>query len=76
MGCNAAALEVVATIHEVVNKEPHLVMTKTADGGKTSGSAMGERDRRNIEGELYRELSRYYPRVLGAWTHQKLLSEG
>jgi hypothetical protein len=76
MGYNAAALEVVATIHEVVSKEPHLVMTETTNGRNISGSAMAERSRRNIEDELYRELSRYYPRVVGAWTHSKLLSKG
>jgi hypothetical protein len=77
INCNAVAAEIIPMIRPSVYPEPCLLTgagKRTAEGSK---NADDEFDRRNVERELYQELSRYYP--LGrrkAWARRPLLLEG
>lgn len=75
--CNPAAVEAIPKIRSVANQEPYLrtLNTRGIEAEGSSTHVRYERERRNIERGLYRELSRYYPRSKGAWTRPLLLSE-
>lgn len=73
--CNAAGLEAVSKIREVVYQEPHPVVVETTGEELVSKYAGKERDRRNTERGLYQELSRYLRVDTGYyWTRPGVLA--
>ena len=79
IGCDTGAVKIVRKIREPTYKVHCL--RKGKSGGqpkKGSKSAKDEYERRNVERELYRELSRYYKLEVGqkVWARPPLLLKG
>jgi hypothetical protein len=74
--CNAAAVDFVRTIRNVVNEKPIFLATGTSEVEATTKDAKKQRRLRNTHREMFHELSRYYPLEGGLWTRPTLLSEG
>ena len=72
----AAAVEVIPTIRPMVNPSPLLFKGKTKETETVSKYARIERGRRANERSLCEELSKYYARENGLWSHSGLIAEG